>query len=250
MLRRSHSRVILILAVRLLPKLHTHSLSPLKRDTDNCRGIAAHIARPLVVPTQEAYWYLPWDCYLHCMPTRCAHSRGILILAVRLQPTLHAHSLRPLKRHTDTCCGTATGPFSRPTLRPTQVAPLSVAWNFSQTFPFVVIVTCSGLKPTCAHSRDNAVKLSWASHHYCLFWIYRINIYVFVISYNITPDHKYCSLIHHLVATHNVCHILSAGKSHFFRRVVFIATYYIKINNYTSRSNRRHKYVDIALISK
>ena len=31
-----------------------------------------------------------------------------------------------------------------------------------------------------------------------------INIYVFVISYNITPDHKYCSLIHHLVATHHV----------------------------------------------
>ena len=27
-----------------------------------------------------------------------------------------------------------------------------------------------------------------------------------VINYNITPDHKYCSLIHHLVATHNVHH--------------------------------------------
>ena len=33
-----------------------------------------------------------------------------------------------------------------------------------------------------------------------------INIYVFVISYNITPDHKYCLLIHHLVAMTLVRH--------------------------------------------
>ena len=158
--------------------------------------------------TQEAHWYLPWDCYLYRTPTRCAHSRGILILAMPLLPILHAHSLCPLKRHTDTCRGTATGHFSRPTPRPTQVAPLSVAWTFSQTFTLVVIVTCSGLKPTCAYSRYNNVKLSWASQHYCLFWIYIINIYAFVISYNITSDHKYCSLIHHLVATQHVSHIM------------------------------------------
>ena len=155
---------------------------PHKRHTDTCRGIATYIAHPLLVPTHEAYWYLPWDCYLS-----------------------HAHSLCPLKRHTDTCPGISrshsrgililavgllpiTCPLIVPTQeaywylpwycywsflqahsRPTQVAPLSVAWTFSQTFTLVVIVTCPGLKPTCAHSRDNTVKLSWASHHYCLF---------------------------------------------------------------------------------
>ena len=35
---------------------------------------------------------------------------------------------------------------------------------------------------------------------------YIINIYVFVISYNVTPDHKYCLLIHHLVAMPLVRH--------------------------------------------
>ena len=101
---RSHSKGILILAVGLLP-----------------------IARPLIVPTQEAYWYLRWDCFLYRAPTHCAHSRGILIRAVGLLPESHAHSLCPLKRHTDIWHGTANGLFSRPTLRPTQVAPLSVA---------------------------------------------------------------------------------------------------------------------------
>ena len=176
---RSHSRGPLILAVGLLPIActlivptqeaywylpfdcylsHDHSLCPLKRHTDTYREIATYIARPLVVPTQEAYWYLPSDCYLHCTLSRCAHSRGILILAVALLPILHAHSFRPLKRHTDTCRGTATGLFSRPTLRPTHVEPLSVAWTVSQTFTLVVIVTCSGVKPTCAHSRDNTLN--------------------------------------------------------------------------------------------
>ena len=44
---------------------------------------------------------------------------------------------------------------------------------------------------------------------------YIINIYVFVISYIITPDHKYCLLIHHLVAMplvrHNVLHSVNAA---------------------------------------
>ena len=62
------------------------------------------------------------------------------------------------------------------------------------------------VKPTRAHSKDNTVKLSWTSHSYYLCWIYIINIYVFVISYNITPYHKYCILIHHLVATPPVRH--------------------------------------------
>ena len=123
-------------------------------------------------PTQQAYWYLPWDCYSLHASTQCAHSRGILILAVGLLPILHAHSVCPLKRHTDTCRGISTGSFSRPTLHSTQVALSSVAWIFTHTFTLVVIVTCSSLKPTHAHSRDNTIKLSWASHHYHLFWIY------------------------------------------------------------------------------
>ena len=33
-------------------------------------------------PTQEAYWYLPWDCYLYRDSIHYSHSRGILTLAV------------------------------------------------------------------------------------------------------------------------------------------------------------------------
>ena len=42
---------------------------------------------------------------------------------------------------------------------------------------------------------------------------YIINIYVFVISYNITPDHKYCLLIYHLVATPLVRHKVTLDES-------------------------------------
>ena len=156
--------------------MRAKEIPPLKRHADTCHTISTYIAHPLVVPTQEAhwylpwdcyishahsrshsrgililaleyrdptqeaYWYLPWDCYLYCTPTHCAHSRGILILAMGLLPITcplivptqeafwcfpwdcylsHAYSLHPLKRLTDTCRGTATGPFSRPTLCPT-----------------------------------------------------------------------------------------------------------------------------------
>ena len=155
---------------------------PLKIHTDICRGIATCYTRPFIVPTQEAYWHLPWDCYLLHDFIHCAHSRGILILAVELLPITHAHSMPHSSSTTVTC--------------------VPSPW----TFTLVVIVTCSGLKPTSAHSRDNTVKLSWASHLYCLIWIYIINIFVFVISYNITPAHKYCLHIHHWVATHLVRH--------------------------------------------
>ena len=118
---------------------------PLKRYTDTCCGILMCYTRPFIVPTQEAYWHLTWDCYLYRMPTQCAHSRGILMLAVGLLLVLSLDPLSaPLKWH------------------PCQL----------QTFILVATVTCSGLKPTHAHSRDNTVKLSWASHHYYLFWIY------------------------------------------------------------------------------
>ena len=156
---------------------------PLKRHSDTCPGISRYHSKAYWylpydcylyrMPTQEAYWSLQWDCYPYRTPTQCALSRGILIFAVGLLLVLSPDPLyAPLKRHTDICRGIATGSFSRPTLWPTQVAPLSVAWIFSEAFTPVVIVTCSDLKPTRPHSRDNTVKLSWASHHYCLFLIY------------------------------------------------------------------------------
>ena len=111
---------------------HAHSLCPLKRHTDSCPGISrSHsrgililavgllpITRPLIVPTQMTYWYLLFDCYLSHTYSLCplkrhtdtcpgpgisrSHSRGILILAVRLLLKSHTHSLCPLKRHTNT----------------------------------------------------------------------------------------------------------------------------------------------------
>ena len=79
---------------------------PLKRHTDTCCGIATYIARPLVVPTQEEYWYLPWHCCPYHIPTCCAHSRGILIRAVVLLLILSPGPLyTPLKWHLCQLCG-------------------------------------------------------------------------------------------------------------------------------------------------
>ena len=138
------------------------------------------------------------------LPILHAHSRGILILAMALLPISHAHSLHHSR-------GILI--LAMVLLLVLSPGPLyaQLKWHVSCVDFLSNFHNCSHCylfrpKPTCAHSRDNTVKLSWACHHYCLFWIYIINIYVFVISYNITPDHKYCSLIHHLVATHHIRH--------------------------------------------
>ena len=89
---RSHSKGILILAVGFLHVTHVHPVCPLTRHTDTCHEIATYIARPFSVPTQKAYWYLPWDSYTLQASIQCAHSRGILTLSVGLLPILHAHS--------------------------------------------------------------------------------------------------------------------------------------------------------------
>ena len=34
----------------------------LKRHSDTCRGIATYITIPFTIPTQEAFWHLPWNC--------------------------------------------------------------------------------------------------------------------------------------------------------------------------------------------
>ena len=78
----SHSRVILILAVGLLPIVHVHSLFPLKRRHSD----------------------LSWDCYLLCASIHCSHSRGILILAMELLLILSlAHSTSPSRGNTVIC---------------------------------------------------------------------------------------------------------------------------------------------------
>ena len=83
---------------------------------------------------------------------KISHSRGILIFAVGLLLISLLHSLCPLKRHSDICCGTATyiashslrplkrhsdicrgtiqlsAANSRPTRCPTQEVTQSVAW--------------------------------------------------------------------------------------------------------------------------
>ena len=53
---------------------------------------------------------------------KTSHSRGILIFAVGLLPISQVHSLSPLKRHSDNCCGTIhpSAANFRPTRRPTQ----------------------------------------------------------------------------------------------------------------------------------
>ena len=135
MLKTSHSRGILIFAVGLLPISHAHSLRPLKRHTDTCCGIATYIAHPLTTPTQEAFWYLPWDCYLYRTPTHYAHSRDILILAVELLLALSLAHFTPHSRGNTVSC----------------VDALSI-------FTLVVTVSYSGHKPTHVHSRDKTVN--------------------------------------------------------------------------------------------
>ena len=78
----AHIRGILIFAVGLLPISRVHSLRPLKRHSDICCGIAAYIACSLSMPTQEAFWYLPWDCYLYRTSPHYAQSWEILIFPV------------------------------------------------------------------------------------------------------------------------------------------------------------------------
>ena len=97
-LKRSHSRGILLLALGY-------------RD-----------------PTQKAYWYLLWDRYTSHTSIHCTHSRGILIFAVGLLPISLVHSLCPLKRHTDICCGTATY-IASPFIVPTQEAYWYLLWD-------------------------------------------------------------------------------------------------------------------------
>ena len=72
-LKTSHSRGILIFAMGLLPISRVHSLRVLKRHSDIYRGIATYIASPLTTPTQEAFWYLPWDHSPFCCKLQ-AHS--------------------------------------------------------------------------------------------------------------------------------------------------------------------------------
>ena len=91
---------------------------PLKRHSDTCRGISTYIATSCTMPTQEAFWYLPWDCYLYRYFVHYAYSRGILIFAVGLLPKSPVHSLRPLKRYSYICRGTTAGPFSSPLYAP------------------------------------------------------------------------------------------------------------------------------------
>ena len=130
---------------------------PLKRHTDTCRGIATYITIPFIVPTQEAYRYLPWDCYLYHNSIHCAHWRGILILAMGLLPISRFHSLCPLKRHTDTCCGNAAGSLSSPLCTPLMRQHYQLH-GCPLFFTLVVTVNYSGHKPTHVHSRDNSVN--------------------------------------------------------------------------------------------
>ena len=79
------------------------------------------------VPTQDAFWYLPRNCDLLGEAVHCAHSRGILIFAVGLLPISIVHSLCPLKRHTDICCGIATY-IASPCTVPTQETYWYLLW--------------------------------------------------------------------------------------------------------------------------
>ena len=124
------------LAVGLRSITRIHSLCPLKRHPDTCRGIATYIICPLTMPTHEAYWYLPWDCYLYCMPTHYTHSRGILILAMELLLALSlAHSTPHSRGNTVSCMDALS------------ILTLVVTVNYY-----------SGHKPTHVHSRDNSVN--------------------------------------------------------------------------------------------
>ena len=170
------------------------------RHTDICCGIAMHYMHPFIVPTQEAYWYLPWYCYWFFLH---AHLRGVLILAVGLLPISHAHSL-----HSRGILILVTGflSISHANCMPHSSGTFVSCVEFLSNFRSCSHCHLFRPKAHSCHSRYSTVKLSWASYHYCLFWIYIINIYMFVISCNITPDHKYCLLIHHLVAMPPIHH--------------------------------------------
>ena len=85
MLKRCHSRGILILSLGYW--------DPTQRHTDICRWIATHCMHPFIVPTQEAYWYLPWYCYwfflqAHSMP----HSSSTFVSCVDFLLNFHSCS--------------------------------------------------------------------------------------------------------------------------------------------------------------
>ena len=119
------------------------SRSHSKRNTDTCCGIATYIACPLIVPTQEAYWYLPWDCYLQyiarplIVPTQEAYWYLPWDCYLYNTPTKEAtdscHGIatyiaRTLKMHTDTCRRIATY-IACPLIVPTQEAFWYLPWT-------------------------------------------------------------------------------------------------------------------------
>ena len=92
-LKRSHSRGILTLAIGFLRITRIHALCQLRRHTDTCRGIATYIAHPLSVPTQEAYWYLPWHCYWFFLWTHSRpHSSGVFVSCMAFLSNFHSCS--------------------------------------------------------------------------------------------------------------------------------------------------------------
>ena len=72
-----------VLPIRARASIH---VTPLKRHTHTYRGIATYYARPLIVPTQEAYSYLqgPGILASPLLAPRCLLHGGPLITPLQL----------------------------------------------------------------------------------------------------------------------------------------------------------------------
>ena len=93
---------------------------PLKRHSDICRGTTAYAYVHSLYPTQEAFWYLPWNCYLiHSLsdpliaPLKRQHCQlrgGPLILAPVVTISYPGH--KPTRAHLLDSTVNCHGPFT------------------------------------------------------------------------------------------------------------------------------------------
>ena len=183
------------------------------------------------MPTQEAYWYLPWGCCVIHTATHCAHSRGILYLpwdCCLIGTPIHCSHSRGIRILAGTCCiSTAlSSPHSRSNAVRCMEAPL---------FYFLVIVTIQALSQLVPSQETILFIVVDLSLLFLVLNIWLI-FTLFLISYGITSDHKYLFIYPPFVATHLVCHMpsLYIYIRKFGVKSLFKA-YFIKINTIFSK---------------
>ena len=142
--------------------------------------------------------------HAHPMRARGAHSRGITDNC-RGTSLAHCclarvHSLRPLKRH----CWYLPWHHSPLYCKESSplVTPLKRQYCSLCGVPLILFLYLLGQSVHLC-STYMIILLVVVERFSVIYWGYIIYLICFVVSYNITFDHKSCFLIHHLVATHH-----------------------------------------------